>query len=136
MSCRRGRVGIVSIRSGGSGAGSGEELDPIGNYIDCADRFGVVDEVLAGSDASFDTDEVAFVGVLGDVFSEFTKASDRDEVDLLVGVAVDGEREVGSGFVVGVAELGVTDEASGENDDVRVHCWVLSVLRCRGGDRW
>jgi hypothetical protein len=69
------------------------------------DSFALIVGVLTTGDAAFNRNQVAFIGVLSDVFSEFAEDCDLEEIGGVV-VSVDGEGKVRSGFVAGVGEPG------------------------------
>jgi hypothetical protein len=100
-----GHLAFDGFGSGGSGLWSSEESDCLADDVYGKDRFALIVCVLTAGDAAFDGDQVAFVGVLGDVFCEFAEDCDLEEVGGVV-VSVDGEGKVCSGFVAGVGEPG------------------------------
>jgi hypothetical protein len=100
-----GHLAFDGFGSGGCRLWSSEESHRLADDVYGEDGFALIVSVLTASDAAFDGDQVAFVGVLGDVFCEFSEGRDLEKIGGVV-VSVDGEGKVRSGFVAGVGEPG------------------------------
>ena len=98
-----GHLAFDGFGSGGGGLGASEEADCLADDVYGEDGFALIVCVLTASDAAFDGDQVAFVGVLGDVFCEFAEDCDLEKIGGVV-VPVDGEGKVCSGFIAGVGK--------------------------------
>ena len=100
-----GHLAFDGFRSGGSGLGASEEANRLADDVYGKDLLTLIVCILTTGDAAFDGDQVALVGVLGDVLCEFAEDCDLEEIGGVV-VSVDGEGKVRSCLVAGVGEPG------------------------------